>query len=135
MNNNIHWYRSLYLGREAQSKKNIWKKLENGFHPRLYLLVLPSNRANVLDLLPQPVLSQPHYRKAPLYVVGAAWTKTEAMELAGELVTEVYLATGKTNVAAYLGDDFLEHPEFSRGEPYEEWEPESAKGGNSKDVM
>lgn len=125
----------MYLGREAQNKKNIWEKLEDGFHPRLYLLVLPSNRVNVLELLPQPVLSQSHYRKLPLYVVGAAWTKTEAMELAGELVMEAYRATGKTNVAAYLGDDFLEHPEFSGRDPYRKWEPESAKGGNSKDVM
>lgn len=91
-------------------------------HPKLYLLVLPSNRANVLELLPQPVLSQAHYKKIPLYVVGAAWTKTEAMELAGEIVMEAYRTTGKTDVAAYLGDDFLEEPEFSEGALYKEWE-------------
>lgn len=135
MNKNIRWYRSLYLGGEARKKKNIWKKLEKGVHPKLYLLTLPSNRANVLDLLPQPVLSQTHYKKTLLYVVGAAWTKTEAMELAGEIVMEAYRATGKTDVAIYLGDDFLESPEFSGKTLYQEWKQQPVKNGTSKDVM
>lgn len=127
MNKNIRWYRSLYLGEEARRKKNIGKKLEGGMHPRLYLLALPSNRANVLDILPQPVLSQTHYQKLPVYVVGVAWTKREAMELAGKLVMEAYKATGTTDVAAYLGDDFLESPEFSDGRLYREWNLSSAR--------
>ena len=135
MNKNIRWYRSLYLGEEARKKKNIWKKLEGGLHPKLYLLVLPSNRNNVLDLLPQPVLSQPHYKKEPLYAVGAAWTKAEAMELAGEIVLCAWRATGKTDVAAYLGDDFLERPEIPDGRLYRDWGPQAAEDGKSKDVI
>lgn len=111
------------MGKEARNKKNLEKKLAEGMHPKLYLLTLPSNRANVLELLPQPVLCQKYYKKAPLYVVGIAWTKREAMELAGALIMDAYRATGKTDVAAYLGDDFLEYPEFSEGERlYREWE-------------
>ncbi|MCI8274349.1 MAG: hypothetical protein HFI66_01825 [Lachnospiraceae bacterium] len=135
MNENIRWYRSLYLGEGARDKKHILNKLEGGLHPRLYLLVLPSNRSNVLELLPQPVLSQAHYKKIPLYVVGAAWTKREAMELAGRIVMDAYRITGKTDVAAYLGDDFLEHPEMSDGKLYREWEPRTGEAGKDKDVM
>lgn len=123
MKNNIWWYRRLYLGNEAGKKKDILKKLESGMHPKLYLLVLPSNKANLLDILPQPVLSQAHYKKVSLYAVGAAWTKTEAMELAGQIVMEAYKATGTTDVAAYLGDDFLECPEFPEKNLYREWKP------------
>ena len=135
MNENIRWYRSLYLGEEARSKKNILKKLEGGLHPKLYLLVLPSNRANVLDILPQPVLSQAHYKGIPLYAVGAAWTKTEAMELAGTIIMEAYRATGAIDVSSYLGDDFLEHPEFPGEVLYREWERRAAEDGKSEDVM
>ena len=52
MKNNIRWYRSLYLGEKAGMQKNIWKKLQGGLHSRLHLLVLPSNKANLLDILP-----------------------------------------------------------------------------------
>ena len=121
MKNNIRWYRSLYLGEKAGMQKNIWKKLQGGLHSRLHLLVLPSNEANLLDILPQSVLMQEHYKRFPLYVVGAAWTKDEAMELAGKIITEVYGATGKTDVAAYLGDDFLPEPEPASEKLYREW--------------
>ena len=67
---------------------------------RLVLLVYPANRDNVLEILPQIELSNPHYKEQTLYAVGAAWGKLEAMELAGTIVTEAYRATGTTDVAA-----------------------------------
>ena len=67
--------------------------------------------------------------------MGAAWTKTEAMELAGTIVMEAYRATGATDVGSYLGDDFLEHPEFPGEELYREWERKAAEDGKSEDVM
>ncbi len=122
MKSKIRWYRYLYLGEKAE-KKDIWEKLRgNGIHPRLFLLVLPSNPSNVLDILPQPVLFQEHYQKIPLYVVGAAWGKKEAMELAGKIIMETYRTTGTTKAAEYLGDDFLDEPEEAGEELYREWQ-------------
>ena len=122
MKNKMKWYRRLYLGERAE-KKDIWEKLRgDGLHPRLFLLVLPSNPSNLLDILPQPVLFQEHYRELPLYVVGAAWGKQEAMELAGTIVMEAYRTMGTMKVAEYLGDDFLDEPEEAGEELYREWQ-------------
>ena len=58
------------------------KSLSDGrLHPGLYLLTLPSNRENLLDILPQPVLFQEHYQRIPIVVVGACRGRERAMEL------------------------------------------------------
>ena len=44
------------------------------------------------------------------------------MELAGTIVTEAYRATGTTDVAAYLGDDFLDRPEVAGEKLYNDWQ-------------
>ena len=74
------------------------------------------------EILPQIELSNPHYKEHTLYAVGAAWGKLEAMELAGTIVTEAYRATGTTDVAAYLGDDFLDRPEVAGEKLYNDWQ-------------
>lgn len=124
-NNKIKWYRRLYLGEKAKGKKTlVLKKLSDGeIHPKLYLVVLPSNDSNLLDILPQPVLLQEHYRNMELYAVGVSVGKREAMELAGRIVMDAYMATGRTDVKAYLGDDFLDEPGLESEEEnlYKEW--------------
>ena len=122
MKNKIKWYRRMYLGARAE-KKQVWEYLTDGkLHPRLFVLVYPANRENVLEILPQVELRNPHYQELTLYAVGAAWGKMEAMELAGTIVTETYRATGTTDVAAYLGDDFLDRPEAADGKLYKDWQ-------------
>ncbi len=119
MKNNIKWYRSLYWGgKEEALRKSL---LDGKLHPRLYLLVLPSNRKNLLDILPQPMLFQEHYRRIPLYVVGACFGREEAMELAGRIILEAYRTTGSPRVDRFLGDDFTEELLQEDGPLYREW--------------
>ena len=89
---NIKWYRNLYWGEKAgQQKRAVLDGfLDGAAHPRLYLIALPSNGKNLLDIFPQPVLLQEHYRKSELYAVGVSVGKTEAMRLAGQIVMDAY---------------------------------------------
>ena len=121
MKNKIKWYRRLYLDGEGNPEK-LLKSLSDGrLHPGLYLLTLPSNRENLLDILPQPVLFQEHYQRIPLFVVGACRGRERAMELAGRIVLEAYRATGSTRVDSYLGDDYTDGPLSPEGPLYREW--------------
>ncbi|QNM05891.1 hypothetical protein [Qiania dongpingensis] len=121
----MKWYRQLYLSEKArEQRKTMIKKFKDGaLHPRLYVIALPSNKENLLDILPQPVLLQEHYKKAGISVVGIACSKQEAMELSGMIVMDAYRATGSTDVESYLGDDFGSVPEegFDGKERYREW--------------
>ena len=122
MKNKLFWYRQLYLGNRAR-KKDIWNCLTDGkVHPRLFLLAFPANPDNVLDIFPQSELFLIRNRKESLYIVGAAWGKMEAMELAGSIAAEAYRITGSAKVKQYLGDDFLSVPEPETGKLYEDWE-------------
>ena len=119
---NIKWYRNLYWGEKAgQQKRAVLDGfLDGAAHPRLYLIALPSNGKNLLDIFPQPVLLQEHYRKSELYAVGVSVGKTEAMRLAGQIVMDAYRTTGTTDIQTFLGDDYSDAPDELR-DSWREW--------------
>ena len=63
-----------------------------------YLITLPSNTSNILDIYSANVLLQPHFKKKciqdEIYVVGIAKGRDEAYELVRDIVDEVYKNTG-----------------------------------------
>ena len=72
---------------------------------RVYVITLSSNEENLLDIIPSRELLQRHYPKKGLYVVGLAGGYHEALELAGQIVSEVYFRTGGFDVRSYLRQD------------------------------
>ena len=68
-----------------------------------YLITLPSNTSNILDIYSANVLLQPHFKKKciqdEIYVVGIAKGRDEAYELVRD---EVYKNTGGFNISRYL---------------------------------
>lgn len=96
----MKFYRDLYLGPSVEKKQRriVWKLKKNGSVPGIYLLVLPANPRNLLDIVPS--WCSFHYEE--LHVVGLAHGKQEAIELTAQLVDEVYQATGGVEIRAYL---------------------------------
>lgn len=98
--NNMNWYSRLYVGRNAQSNKHriISKIKKNKPQMGIYVLTLPANNENVLDIYPANTLLQPHYRQSDILVVGIAKGRSEAMELMTQIVMEAYEFTGSYKV-------------------------------------
>lgn len=71
-----------------------------------YLITLPSNPSNVLDVYTANVLLQSHFKEKQalkeIYVVGIAKGHDEALELVRNIIDEVYCNTGSFDISGYL---------------------------------
>ncbi len=105
------WYDNLYFDEDnAKKKARLLRRLEKGkLEPNVYVLALPDSRnRNILDIFSSLELMQPHYKGRKKYVVGIARSKQAAIELAADIVGEMYSASGDFNLRAYLGFDELD---------------------------
>lgn len=103
----IKWYKNLYLGEsiKRESKRIKYKII---YHKRISgycLITLPSNADNLLDIIYCETLSLPYYKARSYDVIGLTGDKTEAFELVGSIIREVYLKTGSFDIKGYLGYD------------------------------
>lgn len=96
----MKWYANLYVGEQLQNtyKKHI-RCIECAGRPRGdYLVALPANPVNLLDIM--PVKTARHYEA--VRVIGIAKDKQEAIGIAASIVDEVYRNTGGFDVKRYL---------------------------------
>ena len=100
----MKWYRELYISENLypDSRKVIDKIRKGKFTPGIYLIALPQNEENMLDVYPLLELRQKYYKKKELYVVGIARGYDEAIELVSSMVMDVYEATKDANVKKYI---------------------------------
>lgn len=106
------WYDNLYFDEEnAKKKARLLRRLEKGKpEPNVYVLALPDSRdRNILDIFNSIELMQPHYKGRKKYIVGIARSKPAAVELAADIVGEMYSARGDFDLRAYL--EFNETPD------------------------
>ncbi|CDD66079.1 putative uncharacterized protein [Firmicutes bacterium CAG:882] len=106
------WYDNLYFDEEnAKKKARLLRRLEKGKpEPNVYVLALPDSRdRNILDIFNSLELMQPHYKGRKKYIVGIARSKQAAVELAADIVGEMYGASGGFDLRAYL--EFNETPD------------------------
>ena len=99
------WYDNLYFDEEnAKKKARLLRRLEKGKpEPNVYVLALPDSRdRNILDIFNSLELMQPHYKGRKKYIVGIARSKQAAVELAADIVGEMYSARGDFDLRAYL---------------------------------
>ena len=100
----MKWCENLYIGSRAKEKRwrIIWKtnhgKLQNG----VFLLTLPSNEENQLDIIPANLLLQPYYKKKDIRTAGSGVGKAEALEVLTEMMQDVFEKTGKASLREYL---------------------------------
>lgn len=100
----MEWHGDLYLGSSVRHRKRTikWKIMHHAGQLRVYVITLASNERNLLDIIPSWELMQKHYPKRGLYAVGLAGSYNEALELAGQIINEVYRATGSFDVRSYI---------------------------------
>ena len=93
----MKWYKNLYIGEKASKrKKTIIARCKIG-KPQLgtYLITLPVNDSNSLEIYPSYVLLQEHYKKKNMFVVGIALEREEALEVVQKILMDCYDRTGQ----------------------------------------
>ncbi len=93
----MKWYKNLYVGRKAsRRRRRIVASCKIG-KPQLgtYMITLPVNDSNSLEIYPSHILLQKHYKKKNLFVVGIALERDEAYEVMQEILMDCYEKTGQ----------------------------------------
>lgn len=100
----MKWYHKLYIGKTARNKryKIVWKVKRRAGMLGVYLITLASNKENLLDIFDSSLLLQPHYKKEDIFIVGIACGYDEAVEVATQIIDELYNETGDFNIRQYL---------------------------------
>lgn len=100
----MRWYEDLYVGYGLlNTKRQVMRKIKNG-KPQLnkYVLTLPCNDYDTLEIYPAGVLTQKWYRESELVIVGIAEGKEEAMDMMQLIIMDCLQDTGSVNVKKYI---------------------------------
>ena len=100
----LTWHVHLYVGEKAKKQVRRTMGLINRKKPTpgVYLLTLPHNRKNVMEIVSTSVLLQePAHMRCP-QVIGIARGREEAFALMQRIIKDTYANTGNFQVEAYL---------------------------------
>ncbi|MDO4273307.1 MAG: hypothetical protein Q4D16_06550 [Eubacteriales bacterium] len=99
----LKWKNNLYIGKNVKNSRKIQLKIDSGkLVPGIYLVTISDNPGNLLEIIPAPMLLQKSAYALCPEIVGLAKGKDEAMDLAAEIILEVYHETGSFRVEEYL---------------------------------
>ena len=99
------WYDDLFVGESIspRRKKRIIKKVNRrSICGTEYLITLPSNQDNLLDIISTKVVRQRYYPRKELTVIGLAGNYEEALLLAGEIVCGIYAVQGNFHLREFF---------------------------------
>lgn len=100
----MDWYSELYLGEKAKNKKEeLIRMIESGKTPvNTYLLTLPADEVNQLEILPAWDLKIWHEGKKCPMIVGLACGKKEAVLLVQRIAEDVLQKTGGVRLREFF---------------------------------
>lgn len=100
----LTWYVHLYVGEKVkrQVRRTMRRINRRKPTPGVYLLTLPRNRKNVMEIISTSVLLQETAHMRCPQVIGIAGGKDEAFALMQIILKDTYANTGNFQVEAYL---------------------------------
>ena len=100
----MKWYNDLYVGHNAMEDKDkiVDKIIRGKLQLNKYVITLPLNNRDTLDIYPAYVLVQKWYRKSDMIVVGIADGKEEANEIVEMIIKDCLSELGKVDVRQYI---------------------------------
>ncbi len=100
----MRYYKGLYMSDSLQKKKEkIFRRLEKGkLQMDVYLVTLPENERNQLEIFNSNLLLQPDFPKKDYFIVGIIKGYDEAVELVEEITKEVYNETKGADIRSYI---------------------------------
>lgn len=93
----MRFYKHLYMGEKAKQKRfvMIQRIRHNRFLPGMHVITPASGDFCLLDILPASALASEHYkRQEDLLILGISASYEEALELAGQMISDMYRETG-----------------------------------------
>ena len=102
----MKWYDDLYVGYGLLDKKRqIIRKIKKG-KPMFnkYVITLPENNYDTLDIYPSNVLMQKWYQKSDMVIVGIAEGMEEAMDMMQLIIMDCLEETGQVKVKKFVLD-------------------------------
>ncbi len=102
----MFWYDSLFLGTGCQSKQKTLKRRISKCrpHPGVYLITLPTQEHECLEIIPSALPLQSEYPGDDLRIIGMALTRDEAVGLVEQIIQETYSRRGDLDVEAFMRD-------------------------------
>lgn len=101
---NMRWYKDLYVGYNLlDNKKKVVRNIKNG-KPQFnkYIITLPLNDYDILEIYPSYVLTQKWYRNSDMVIVGIAEGMEEALDMMQLVIMDCYEKTGNVKVKPYI---------------------------------
>ncbi len=100
----MEWYNNLYIGKNAKRRKHkiIMRVIRRKPQIGIYLITLPVNEANSLEIYPSYILLQKYYRKKKMMVVGISEGYDEALQIMQDIIMDCYNETGQFLVSRMI---------------------------------
>ncbi len=100
----MHFYDHLYMGERAKKKRfAVLQGLRAGrLQPEVYVITPPRSGNNLLEIYPSAMLQLPVFEDWDMLLVGVAVTYWEALEVARQIVDDLYQETGDFAIRAWL---------------------------------
>lgn len=103
----MEFYRRLFFGPQIKKRRKeiLWKLRHQKPLHNIFLLTLPSNQQNLLDILPANLLLQSYYKRQDLFIIGVGKGRDETLELLRAFVERVYEETGDVKITDYIAGE------------------------------
>ncbi len=100
----MRWYNNLYVGEKANKRKRkiISYAKKNKPQAGIYMITLPVNDKNSLEIYPSYILIQEHYRKKDMFILGIGEGREEALFVMQEIIMDCYNTTGQFLVSKMI---------------------------------
>ena len=100
----MRYLKDLYVSEELKGREEeIIEHLEKKeFQFRVYLIALPENERNQLEIYHSGMLNQTWYREKDVFVVGLAKGYLQALELVRKIAQETVDKTGNADIRQYI---------------------------------
>ena len=121
----MDWYTGLYVSDDLKEKKDkIIDKIEHGAGtPGVYLITLPSNEKNLLDILSADQLLWPVMHRLCPVIVGMTHSYDEATEMAAAMILDAHKEVGAFRVEPYLRNRLRPDEDFAIHYPIRKRKP------------
>lgn len=98
----LKWKTGYYVGNGIKNPEKTRKKIDNRkAAPGIYLVTLSENPGNLLEIFPAVLLVQRAFYAICPEILGMAKGKEDAMEMAADIIREIYESTGAFQVKEY----------------------------------
>jgi len=107
----MHFYSDLYLDEKTKKNSSKIKKALLKRKPSFdilgaFLLILPKNPTQLLEIVAANVYLQPYFKNkdADVCVIGIASSKDSAIDISSQIIEKMYKDTGGFDIRSYLCD-------------------------------